>query len=186
MAYPRRQQSQTATATPARSGRPEKTTTGRFHFASAMMNGIIVRDGPVKRFSQRGTPWTQATILVNLFDNRQKKERERPAFVRVVAFNKQAEILAEFEKLQRVHVAGRLVIDMYQDRDGKVREGYELQADRVSRENFPKLETLLPAEAPGAEPEEDRDAGTQASGGGDPWPESGGQPASAYEDDIPF
>ena len=154
-----------------------------------MMNGIIVRDGPVKRFSQRGTPWTQATIPVNLFDSRQKKERERPAFVRVVAFNKQAEILGEFEKLQRVHVAGRLAIDMYQDREGKVREGYELQAERVSRENFPKLDTLLPEEAPRAEPEypaEDRDAGTQASGGGDPWPESGGQPAGGYEDDIPF
>ena len=52
-----------------------------------MVTGIIVRDGPVKCFSQRGTPWTQATILVERYDGRQKKERERPAFVRLVAFN---------------------------------------------------------------------------------------------------
>ena len=173
-------------------GRPEKAQVGRFHFAHAMLNGIIVREGPVKRFSQRGTPWTTATLLVDLYDSRQKKERERPAFVRVIAFHELADKLGEFEKHQRVHAAGRLAMNMYEDRDGNVRESYELQAHTIEREALPKLEELLrtPTEERGTPPASDTglDGSPEPPPAGEsPWTrqEARGEPGS-YEDDIPF
>ena len=101
------------------------------------------RDGPVKRYSQQGTPWTEATLLVGLYDSRQKLEREAPAFIRVKAFNELADVLNEFEKKDRVHVAGLLMIEVWQGRDGNVRESYELHADAIDRRPFPKLGKLI-------------------------------------------
>ncbi len=69
---------------PASGGGSRKTvTTGSFRFAQARLRGVVVRDGPVTRYSQAGTPWTECTLLVGLYDGRQKCERELPAFVRV-------------------------------------------------------------------------------------------------------
>ena len=194
MSFPTRRPAQ-APAQNARGGRHEKTLIGKFHLAHAMINGIIVKEGPVKRYSQRGTPWTTATLLVDLYDSRQKKERERPAFVRLVAFHAQAEALDGFEKHQRVHAAGRLIINTYEDREGKVREGYELQANHLSREPFPTLEDLMGPNEPAAAqaPQEasasetsTTDEGPPTAAGDEPWRDAGAQLDSENCDDIPF
>ena len=195
MSFPTRRPAQ-APAQNARGGKPDKAAIGHFHLAHAMINGIIVREGPVKRYSQRGVAWTTATLLVDLYDSRQKKEREQPAFVRVIAFNEQAEALDGFEKHQRVHAAGRLIINTYEDREGKVREGYELQANHLSRDPLPKLEDLMGQhEQPGGqEPQAGPDRETSGHDEGPPaasrdaWQDGGAQPepAQRWEDDVPF
>ena len=180
----------------------EKVKTGDFRLGNAILEGIVVKDGPIKRFSQRGNPWTEATILVGLYDGRQKKERDRPAFVRVKAFNELADVLDGFARRDRLHVAGALMIQVYEDRDGNLREAYEMHADHLSRERLPRLDELL-ANAGGARQgqdardeggwndEDDRDGYDQRSGDepddgsvGDPWPSS--PPQELTEDDIPL
>ena len=196
MSFPQRRPAP-APAPGGRGGRPEKTGLGHFQIGHAIIAGKIVREGPVKRYSKRGTPWTTATLLVNLYDSRQKKERDKPAFIRVVAFHEHAETLVDFEKHQQVHAAGRLMINAYEDRDGNVREGYELQASQISRDPFPKLEDLLKTEGAPARPYEDQGTAEPAGPAAAPegaqpqrgaWQDEGGQPeppAHIY-DDIPF
>lgn len=177
----------------------EKVRTGDFRFGSAILEGIIVKDGPIKRFSQRGNPWTEATILVGLYDGRQKKERDHPAFVRVKAFNELADVLDGFARRDRLHVGGALIIQVYEDREGNLRESYEMHADHLSRERLPRLDELLANAAGGGRggdeggwnQDDDRGGYDQRpderggdEGVGDPWPSS--PPAELTEDDIPF
>ena len=185
---------------PASGGGSRKTvTTGSFRFAQAHLRGVVVRDGPVTRYSQAGTPWTECTLLVGLYDGRQKCERERPAFVRVKAFGDRSALLDGLQKRDHVSVAGALAIDVWEDRDGRLRESYELYADAVSREAFPPMAELLqqtpPADEPGTEEPSVADAWNDAT---DPnaerrWEdapaEDGGaqtDPKDLTEDDIPF
>ncbi len=98
-------------------GSPKTVTTGSFRFAQAHLRGVVVRDGPVTRHSQAGTPWTECTLLVGLYDGRQKCERERPAFVRVKAFGDHSALLDGLQKRDHVSVAGALAIDVWEDRE---------------------------------------------------------------------
>ena len=186
-----------------------KTATGTFRLGSAIVHGLIVREDPVKRYSQRGTPWTEATLLIDLYDSRKRAERERPAFIRVKAFNELADELHNLRKKERLHVAGLLLLDVWEGRDGNVRESYELHADAISRQPFPKLGEMIAnhgSEAAGDphggtryedEPGWRGDSPGNEAGGapeagdppppddlGEPWGADGGQTPSA--DDIPF
>lgn len=148
----------------------EKVKKGRFRFVQAILEGIIVRDGPVTRYAQNGQQWTEATVLVDLYDSRQKAERERPAFVRLKAFDDLSNTLSQYEYKSRIHVAGHLLIEVWETRDGELRESYELLADAISNERFgtlaelfgntPHREAAPPAESAGAGPDpidDDRD-----------------------------
>ncbi len=177
--------------------RPAKVQTGTFRFATgAFINGVIVREDPVKRYSRQGTPWTEATLLVDLYDGRQRAERERPAFVRVKAFGELADELAALRNRNRLHVAGPLLLDIWEGRDGNVRESWEIHADALSRQPFPRLDKLF------ADQTRQRDGDARRDGpadyddsqpfdekpedGGEPWAAESGTPRELTEDDIPF
>ena len=121
----------------------QKVTKGRFRFAQAIIEGIIVREGPVTRYTNDGRQWTEATLLVDLYDSRQKAERERPAFVRVKAFDGLSTALGQYAYKSWLHAAGRLMIEVWETRDGELRESYELLADAVSAERFGNLSELF-------------------------------------------
>ena len=182
---------------PSSGGNRKTATTGSFRFAQAHLRSAVVRDGPERRVSPKGAEWMEMTILVGLYDGRQKCERERPAFVRVKAFGDNPNLLDGIGKRDHVSVAGALVLDVWTGRDGATRESWELYADAVSREKFPDMAELIrrneaaaPAEEPGVS-----DAWDDAAdpGADVPWNDGGGSeggaaadPKDLTEDDIPF
>ena len=130
-----------------RQGR-QKAKTGNFRFAQAHLRGVIVRDGPVTRHAQSGAEWVECTLLVGIYDGRQKMEREPPVFVRVRAFGDRAGLLDDYQRGDHVSVAGALVLRVWEDNNGNLREEYQLYADAVSRQAYPQMRELLQAEAP--------------------------------------
>ena len=182
-----------------------KVATGTFRLGSAIIEGVIVREDPVERYSQRGTPWTEATRLVGLYDSRKRAERERPAFIRVKAFNELTDELYNLRKKDRLHVAGLLLLDVWEGRDANVRESYEMHADAISRHPFPKLGEMIANH--GAAPAADTRGGThyEAEPGwrgddagadaaeppppddlGEPWGAESGGGQTSDASDIPF
>ena len=178
------------------SGGGRKTaTTGSFRFAQAHLRGVVVRDGPERKVSPKGAEWMEMTLLVGLYDGRQKCERERPAFVRVKAFGERAGLLDGIARRDHVSVAGALVLDVWTDRDGNTRESWELFADAVSREKFPDMAELIRQHQAAGEPGVADALEDAADPGADvPWNDGGqGNPGSLpadpndmTEDDIPF
>ena len=173
-----------------RQGR-QKAKTGNFRFAQAHLRGVIVRDGPVTRHAQSGAEWVECTLLVGIYDGRQKLEREPPLFVRVRAFGDRAGLLDDYQRGDHVSVAGALVLRVWEDNNGNLREEYQLYADAVSRQAYPQMRELLQAEAPAAEPA--GGDGWDEPGAGEPaatdgWNETntGAEPGDLTEDDIPF
>ena len=173
-------------------GNRKTATTGSFRFAQAHLRGVVVRDGPERKVSTKGAEWMEMTILVGLYDGRQKCERERPAFVRVKAFGERAGLLEGIGKRDHVSVAGALVLDVWTDRDGRTRESWELYADAVSREAFPPMgELLRQREAAGESSVADALEDAPHPGADVPWNDGneGGAPPDPNdltEDDIPF
>lgn len=177
------------------SGRGNRNTaiTGNFRFAQAHMRGVVVRDGPERKTSPRGAEWMEMTILVGLYDSRQKCERERPAFVRVKALGDRTHLLEGIERRDHVSVAGALMLDVWTDRGGNTRESWELLADAVSREKFPDMAELIGRNDEPREPGATEALEDAADPGADvPW-DTGGQEGAAppepndlTEDDIPF
>ena len=193
-----------------RGNQRQKATKGTFRLGSAIIEGRIVKDGPVKRYSQQGTPWTEATLLVGLYDSRQKLERDTPAFIRVKAFKELADVLNDFQNKDRVHVAGLLLIDVWEGRDGNMRESYELHADAIDRKPFPKIGKLIADQDTTPAPEQHTDPGYDQSRVdeaadyrneppldneeqpapdddlGEPWRAATPEKTDLTEDDIPF
>ena len=171
------------------SGNRKTATTGSFRFAQAHMRGVVVRGRPERKVSAKGAEWMEMTILVGLYDGRQKCERERPAFVRVKAFGERAGLLDGIDKRDHVSVAGTFALDVWTGRDGNLHESWELYADAVSREAFPPMAELIrqdePAGGPGVadamEDATDPDAEV-------PWNDGGSQadPNDLTEDDFPL
>ena len=163
------------------SGGGRKTaTTGSFRFAQAHLRGVVVRDGPERKVSPKGAEWMEMTLLVGLYDGRQKCERERPAFVRVKAFGERAGLLDGIARRDHVSVAGALVLDVWTDRDGNTRESWELFADAVSREKFPDMAELIRQHQAAGEPGVADALEDAADPGADvPWNDGGqGNPAA--------
>ena len=154
------------------SNRPPKVKTGNFRFCEAMINGRIVRDGPERKTSGNGDR-VEATLLVGLWDPRQRAERENPVFVRVKAFAKNNpeafQQLEACQRLDRVAVAGNMIWNAWKDNEGNIRQELQLLADHVLREDrFPSLKTLL-------EPEDTRATGSEEQAAPD-----------SHSDDVPF
>ena len=146
-----------------------KVRTGDFRLGEAIIKGIIIRDGPETKTSQGGSRWIEASILVDLYDGRQRAEREPPAFVRIKAFEQTSPgayaVLESCERRDKVSAAGVLIIHVW-DKDGELRENFELLADYVLRgEQFESLSKLL-AERSGDEAQvpPTEDAGNAAEG----------------------
>ena len=176
-------------------GNRNTATTGNFRFAQAHLRGVVVRDGPERKVSPKGAEWMEMTILVGLYDGRQKCERERPAFVRVKALGDRTHLLDGIERRDHVSVAGALMLDVWTDRGGNTRESWELLADAVSREKFPDMAELIRQhEAPGGPGVNEAIEDAADPGADVPWGDGGGQsegslpadPNAMTEDDIPF
>ena len=137
-------------------------------------------------------------------------ERDTPAFIRVKAFNELADVLNEFQNKDRVHVAGLFLIDVWEGRDGNLRESYEMHADAIDRKPFPKIGKLIAdQENPPAQDNQggggydhsrvdeaadyrnetplDEHAQPPADDGlGEPWRAAPPQQTDLTEDDVPF
>ncbi len=174
--------------------RHKKVKTGRFAFMHGFVHGIIVRDGPTTRYSLAGNAYTEATLLVGLYDGRQKAERETPEFVELIAFGELGKCLAGYERRDHVHAAGRLNMEVWEDRNGNVRNRFKLIADRIQQEPFPQLTDLLPdsSDAPNGETVKRAPTGDETVDHAPAWEDDSAataQPAhqtADYDDDIPF
>ena len=146
----------------------KKVATGDFLIGEASLWGRIVRNGPEHKGENAGLR-IEATILIGLWDKRQKAERERPMFVRVKAFaGTAADAYAQLEaceRLDRVAVAGNLILHTWDDDDGNRRQGMELLADHIRREErLPSLRKMF--EQPDTSADAGVDEGRDRSDGG--------------------
>ena len=161
----------------------KKVSTGDFRFGEAILEGVIVREDPVRKVGRNGTAWLKASLLVDLYDSRQRAERERPVFIRVLVFERSApkaySVLEACNKRDKVSVAGQLRIHNYESRDGDIRESFELIADYVVRnDRFETLANLVAQEHGSSEPalrHQDR----ASAGGEDRY-------GAVSDDDVPF
>ena len=164
-----------------------KVDTGDFRLCEAIIRGVIVRDGPEHKQSAAGTArWMEATILVDLYDGRQRAERERPAFVRIKAFEKSAteayRMLEGCERLDKIAVAGQLQIHVW-DSNGERRESFELLADYILRgQQFDPLSKLL-ADPNGEDEVENARRGDEEPPVDEPPPYDDGE---SEDSEIPF
>ena len=132
---------------PKQSNRPAKSKTGNFQFCEAMIHGRVVRNGPERKTSNSGDNRVEATVLVGMWDPKQRAEREHPVFVRVKAFAKTSpnafQQLEACERLDRVSVAGNLLWHCWEDKNQGIRQELHLLADHVLREDrFPSHEVV--------------------------------------------
>ena len=129
----------------------KRVETGDFRIGEGVFTGVIVRNGPEVRGADGGNR-AEATILVGPWDGRQRAEREPPLFVRVKAFARAKgnafEQLEGCEKGDRISVAGSLVLHVWRDKEEQLRQGMEVLADHVLREQ--RFPALLDALAPDA------------------------------------
>jgi single-strand DNA-binding protein len=99
------------------------------------MTGNVVAD-PELRF----TPSGAAVCNFRMANTPRRYDRERnewvdgePLFLSVAVWRQQAEHVAEsIQRGARVIVVGRLTQRQYEDREGKTRSSYEIQADEVA------------------------------------------------------
>ena len=95
-----------------------------------LLIGNLTRD-PETRAIPSGSQVTKFDIAVN--DRRGGKEKETPMFIRVEAWNKTGELVAQYmKKGSMVLVEGRLKIEEYESKDGQKRRDPVVVADRVS------------------------------------------------------
>ncbi|KAA6215128.1 single-stranded DNA-binding protein [Streptomyces albofaciens JCM 4342] len=99
------------------------------------MVGNVVAD-PELRFTPSGAPVCNFRMANTPRKfNRQANEWEdgEPLFLSVAVWRQQAEHVAEsIQRGTRVIVVGRLTQRQYEDREGKTRSSYEIQADEVA------------------------------------------------------
>ena len=146
----------------------KKVVTGDFLIGEASLWGRVIRQGPEKKGEGTGLR-IEATILIGLWDKRQRAERERPMFVRVKAFaGTAADAYAQLEaceRLDRIAVAGNLILHTWKDDDGNQRQGMELLADHIRREErLPSLRNIFEQPEPGSS--ESHEEGRNRTDGG--------------------
>lgn len=100
---------------------------------NVVLIGRLVRDPELRYTSTEGSAVANFTIAVDRpFAPKEGKEKEAD-FIRIVAWNKQAENCASYlNKGSLVGVEGRLQIRSYEDREGIKRIAAEVVARRVS------------------------------------------------------
>lgn len=92
--------------------------------------GRLTRD-PELRYTPNGVAVANFTLAVDRPVANQQSEREAD-FIRIVAWQKQAEVCANYLKKGRlVAVEGRLQIRNYETQDGQKRQAAEVIANRV-------------------------------------------------------
>ncbi|WP_282792069.1 single-stranded DNA-binding protein [Streptomyces sp. CC224B] len=147
------------------------------------MTGNVVADPEL-----RSTPGGAAVCNFRMAStprrfNRQSNEWEDgdPLFLGVAVWRQQAEHVAEtVQRGMRVIVVGRLTQRQYEDREGKTRSSYEIQADEVAPSLLRATAVVTKANgaAQGAQQSAPQSYGQQRQS--DQWATSG------YSDEIPF
>ncbi|CAN5188424.1 single-stranded DNA-binding protein [soil metagenome] len=97
-----------------------------------MLIGNLTRD-PETRTIASGSTVTSFSIAVNERRSKGASGEEEVMFIRVSAWNKTGELVAQYmKKGSQVLVEGRLKIDKYTAKDGQERQEPTVVADRVS------------------------------------------------------
>lgn len=93
-----------------------------------VLSGRLTAD-PVRRATKTGKTVANFRIASNRF----YADKEETVFIDVTVWNRAAEAVLEYlRKGSMVLVTGRLEYDVWEDRDGKKRTTYRIQADRVT------------------------------------------------------
>lgn len=93
-----------------------------------VMAGRLTRD-PVRRATAKG----RAVAAFRIASNQFYQGEERPVFIDVTAFDKQAEVVAGyFKKGDPILVRGSLRLDEWTGKDGQRRSKHEIWANQVS------------------------------------------------------
>ena len=111
----------------------------------ASIYGRLAKD-PKERTTASGKPMAIASLAVDATQN--NSDTEETVWVSVLAFGKQAEILARHKKGEMLAVTGRLTQSRWTGKDGQERTGFSLVADalvscrtvRPSRKTKPKAQ----------------------------------------------
>jgi single-strand DNA-binding protein len=141
-------------------------------FNRIIIVGNLGRD-PELRYTPQGTPVCSFTMATN--DRRKDKNGEmqdQTTWFRVTLWNRQAETASQYlHKGKSVYIEGRLRVDEYTDRDGKLRHSLEVTATDMqfigSRSD---------------EPAPERSSSAAASAG----PSGPSEPPELSDEDIPF
>ncbi|HAX2310490.1 TPA: single-stranded DNA-binding protein [Escherichia coli] len=128
--------------------------------------GRLVDDPQVKQTS-KGTPMTLARMAVSLPCS-QAQDGQATLWLSVIAFGKQADQLAGYEKGNVISVSGVMQVSQWTGQDGETRQGYQVIADSVI-----SAKTVRPG---GSRRKTTGTQGNQPPAGGD----------DPYGDDIPF
>ncbi|MGY4990925.1 single-stranded DNA-binding protein [Streptomyces nigrescens] len=136
------------------------------------MTGNIVND-PELRFTPSGAPVTNFRIASTPRRfNRQSNEWEdgEPLFLGVAVWRQQAEHVAESTtRGMRVIVVGRLTQRQYEDREGKTRSSYEIQADEIAPSLLRATAVVTKATGNPGAPQQPQGYGYAQQPTGDPW-----------------
>lgn len=92
------------------------------NFNAVQFAGNITRD-PEMRYTKEGVPVTNFSVASNrIFKDSQENKKEETTFMEVVAWNKRAEVVAQyFKKGDPIFVTGRLMNNDWTDKDGAKR-----------------------------------------------------------------
>ena len=138
-------------------------------FNKVILVGNLGRD-PELRYTPQGTPVCNFSIATN--ERRKDKNGEMQdttTWFKVTLWNRQAETAAQYlQKGRPVYIEGRLRVEEWTDRDGKLRHTLEVHATDMQ---------FIGGRGGGEEQPMERAA---AAGGGS------NEPADLPEDDIPF
>lgn len=142
-------------------------------FNKVLLMGNLTRD-PELRHIKTGTPVADVGLAVNrTFKNAQGQKEEKPCFVDVTFWSKQAELVAQYlKKGSPIFVEGRLELDSWTTEDGQKRNKL-----RVVAENFQFINAGGRGASAGGSPGRDAEDLPAGPGGDLPVPK---------DDDIPF
>lgn len=142
--------------------------------------GRLTRD-PEVRYTPSGTAVADLGVAVTeRYKDRDGNWQEKPVFVDVVVWGRQAETSAEYLfKGSPLFIEGRLQLDQWENQSGEKRSKLRVRADQVSFLGSPRR--------PGDSTAPGRSAGTPESSSSVPEPTEEPPPAGLEdEDNIPF
>ncbi|NEC29564.1 single-stranded DNA-binding protein [Streptomyces sp. SID8111] len=162
------------------------------------MIGNVVNE-PEMRFTPSGVPVANFRIASTprTFDRQTNEWKDGdPLFLGVAVWRQQAEHVAEsIQRGMRVIVVGRLTQRQYEDKEGKTRSSYDIQADEVAPSLLRATATVTKTTGNRSNGQQQpQQSGYGAQGGygqqqphNDPWA-NGNNPASqrGYSDEPPF
>lgn len=125
----------------------------------------------------RYLPNGDAAVSVSLAVGWKTKDKEGTEWVRVSAFGRLAEIIAEYlKKGSQVYVAGRFTTRKWEDKNGETRYSTEIVADRMQMLGSKQDGEAAPRQASAADYQRAKDGAAKKV---ENW-------AEGIDDDIPF